>query len=218
MALFGAGSMLGEEDLVRERKTHSCTLKCQTSFGSLYVLPTYYLTQIRENPFSWEQIKSNVVHKEKMRTGKQFNSQPKPDHHLTPIKVKLPEVIDERTLKFRKNFLQTQSNTFSTASFMQTQADKDWTQHVQSMKKSSQNFHTLSSKKDFIQTPLSLVFDRHDKALIKDSTSILNLATEPDEKNWSPRQSTTKILINPEDLTMHSIAQLHPKYTEAYKT
>ena len=103
MALCGVGSMLGEEDLVRKSETHSYTLKCQTSLGEVYVLPISYLSQLKENPFSWQKIKTNVVHKEKLRTGRQFNSKAKAES--MPLKVKLPEVIDERTMKFRKNFL-----------------------------------------------------------------------------------------------------------------
>ena len=52
MAIFGRGSLLGEEDFVND-KLHSCTLICYSTKGSLLQITSEYFESFRNNKHLW---------------------------------------------------------------------------------------------------------------------------------------------------------------------
>ena len=55
LAIFGEGSILGEEDLLK-RESYSCTLTCHSPKGTLYKISSEMFELLRQNEPSWDQI------------------------------------------------------------------------------------------------------------------------------------------------------------------
>lgn len=63
LAIFGAGSLVGEEDILKREK-YSCTLTCVSTLGTLYRVSAELFELLRMNDPSMVQIASQATKKE----------------------------------------------------------------------------------------------------------------------------------------------------------
>lgn len=75
MAIFGVGSILGEEDLIRGQ-AHSSTLTCVSPVGGLYRMPAQMFDILRQSESSWSQIIALARIKEQQKRASYIKSKP----------------------------------------------------------------------------------------------------------------------------------------------
>lgn len=72
LSIFGVGSIVGEEDVIN-RENYSCSLKCISLTGKLFVINKVDFFNLRNNDESWLGIIEKILMKEKRRDGDLIN-------------------------------------------------------------------------------------------------------------------------------------------------
>ncbi|CDW78470.1 UNKNOWN [Stylonychia lemnae] len=83
LTIFGIGCILGEEDILN-RQTYSCSLKCHSLNGTLFVLKKQEFLLLRNQDDSWLSIIEKIIEKEKRRRA-DWLSDDNADKHLSKI-------------------------------------------------------------------------------------------------------------------------------------
>ena len=64
MVIFNKGSLIGEDDLIKNYKYYTKTLTCISQKGTLFELKKEHFLNLKGNSVSWENVLNNVKGKE----------------------------------------------------------------------------------------------------------------------------------------------------------
>lgn len=126
--LVGKGSMIAEEDVI-SRKYYSCTVKCYSQEGTVYVLDKDHFMRIRNQEESWMQVLEKALWKEKRKKGDYITSKPLKRKPEEPIKEEEEQpsqaehMANDRIKQVTKNRLSNNDVSFDhkKLSYIQTQ-------------------------------------------------------------------------------------------------
>jgi hypothetical protein len=64
VTIFNKGSLIGEDDMIKNYKTYTKTLQCISQKGTLFELKKEHFMNLKGNNVSWENVMCNVKEKE----------------------------------------------------------------------------------------------------------------------------------------------------------
>ena len=76
LSILGIGSLIGEEDVIW-RGRHSCTVKCYSLKGTLFMMKKENFSNLKTSDQSWLSILEKIIQKESQQHGFHINATPR---------------------------------------------------------------------------------------------------------------------------------------------